>query len=371
MEEGNETLRLRAVSKDRVVVEECTFFVDQGPGVRIFSVVEPPAEGTRPFDLVFRAEALSGDPIRVLAIAEGKPLAGVQINLRNAEGSVVSTASTDIQGQSLFTAPAVSTPQLFFLSASKEGHANFVQPSDPRAKEAYGSKTGFYPPNTVAVIPYPSLVLAPLPQLFTTVTDFRIDEAVGPFNSVSFSELVEKAKKRGYKQDVNFRVGLDEIDKSLEEMDGEDIYIFFGHSKDTDGDKTTAEGLVGYAITGDPAKLKDALIKSLKADGDPPAIVFLGACSSHALLQDFVDASVKVAVGLTGQCSFAGIEVGLRAFWEALLDGKTLEEALMDANAALTRAGRLFNPDGARFIYKAKDSVKPTMKLDDILGKKE
>ena len=97
--------------------------------------------------------------------------------------------------------------------------------------------------------------------------------------------------------------------------------------------------------------------------------MFLGGCSSASMLQKLVDACVKLAIGFTNTIPTLSMANALVKFWEALLDGKNLDEATKEANDFLKKLdGKFMNPEKARLEWKAKSWIKKPGKktLDEI-----
>lgn len=330
----------------------------------------PPPPGTQLFDVVVPEVVGEGAPLSVMALTTRpqQPLEGVRVVLRDLDHVEYGSAVTGVDGRALLSAPDVGPPTPFFVEATKEGAANFIPAEDVRMLEGLDCAQGSYPANFVSVFPATAAAQADLRQ---EQKKFEIDEALGWSTAISFSELIDKASKGGFEADEDWWARRPDIGDHLKEKNGEDVYIFFGHGADTDGQTNTAEGIVGWSkfmwARGGRVKSIDAIVEDMKSDGNPPGIVTLAGCSTHSMLDKIVGASAKLAVGFTNTSSLSAIAGATKAFWEALLDGKTLGEAADAANAYLDKVGALFNPKGADLAFKGKAWVTRDMKLNDIL----
>jgi hypothetical protein len=343
----------------------------------IFPSISAPPPGAIFFDVVVPEVVSPSRPFSVLALTTRPqmPLAGVLVVLRDLAFIESDRAVTGPDGQAVLNAPFRNHPESFFVEATREDAANYVPVEDARAIESYDCTTGFYPINFVSVLP--ALAVQAVQPLDGQKQKLEIDEGLGWSAAISFSELIEKATKKNFDADEDWWARRTHIDEHLAEKNARDTYIFYGHGGDSDGDASTAEGLIGWSkfmwARGGRFKSLDAMLKSVKSDKDPPGIVFLGACSTHSLLQPLVDASVKLALGFTNKIDLATAAGALKAFWEAFLDGKTLQQALDAANELLDKAFqqevfgvKILNVDNADLVFKGKAWVTGDMTLEQI-----
>lgn len=332
-----------------------------------------PPTGIRYLDIFLRDEAYVGDPILIEVVSDDKPVTNAMVKIISLDTlEVVERGKTDDKGTVKFSAPAVDRPTVFLVDVEKEGYVYYWPKEDWRA-EFEG--TGVYPIANVTV--YPLILGAPQkPFLLAGSPKFEIDAAFGwtaAFRLPSFGALIEKAKKKGYITDEDWWVGDGTISDHLKEKGQKDVWIWIGHTDDTDGDVTTAESITGWrpgaVLWGYTTITPEELCDYIKKSGSAPGIVFLGGCSSASLLQKLIDCCVKLAIGFTNTLPTATMATALIKFWEALLDGKTLDDATKEVNNFLKGLdGKVLNKQNARLGWKAKVWLKDpgSKKLDEI-----
>jgi hypothetical protein len=303
-------------------------------------------------ELLVRERAVAGDVItvRVLARRDCAPLPGTEVVMCAVDGHEVARCQTDQAGCAYFVAPAVEVPRVFEFSAARKGYTNFIYRDDPRAK-AMLLANGFTPLVTTAVMPGILAAIVPTPA----TVDFEIDQAFGWLQGITgYSALVEKAQKRGWQADDDWWATKTTMEEHFAQKGPEDMWTFFGHTG------VDATGVVKALIAwrpffvlrgGTPVSVKDLCDAAKKGNG-PPGIVVLVGCQSADLLADLVACCVKLAVGFTKTIAHGLAATASGEFWEALLDGKTLDQAVADANAILGRS--ILNTNGCKMTYKAK-----------------
>lgn len=340
----------------------------------IIPKISEPNSGIRFLDVLVRRWAYSGDTIIVKTVSGKKSVPGVSLTLKSLDTlKIAGKAKTNKQGIALFKTPEVDRPQIFYFEVKKEGFA-YYWPKDDWRTDFQG--TGFYPIASMAV--YPMMFQdAPQPLEEKPKPKFEIDVAFGWTTMLrfpSFGVLIEKAANKGYEADEDWWAGDGTIFDHMEEKGSNDVWIYVGHTDDADGDTSTAESITGWrpgAVIFDYTSITpEQLCEHIKKNPPAPGIVFLGGCSSASLLQALVDCCVKIAIGFTNTIPSITMANALIKFWEALLDGKTLEEATKEANDWLNGLSSESNPQGATITWKAKPHIeKPGKKKLDELRK--
>ncbi|MFO0872994.1 MAG: hypothetical protein U0575_03360 [Phycisphaerales bacterium] len=312
----------------------------------------PPKGRPRVVDLLVRKLAEPGDAIRVRVIdrRSRKPVAGVPIEMQSMRGQPLATTSTDGTGEALFVAPRVEHPADLLFQLPDPRFTNYLFPSDRRAR-ALELTFGCHQLAFTTVLP--PLQLATLPA--RAAVRFEIAQGVGWWDGESFPALIEKAKRKGWIADDSWWTTKGGMEEQFQHKGPADMWTFFGHSyRDPETDRTggiRAWRPFGAIIKGTMVTVKDLCAAAKRGQG-PPGIVVLGGCATADLLQELVDCCVKLAVGVTAKISPPLMQRALCLFWEALLDGKTLREALADANTYL--GGNAWNSTGAQLTYRCK-----------------
>lgn len=343
---------------------------EEESGLTIIPKIAPPQKGIKLLDIFVRERAYIGDPVIVKVVSGGKSLAGALLSLISLDTlKVVQKGKTDRKGIVKFSAPKVYRPTVFIVDVKKKGYVYYWTKKDWRTQF---QGTGFYPIATLAV--YPLLMQAPTKLLLKNgPAKFEIDVAFGWttwFRKPSFGALIEKARNLGYAANEDWWAGRGTISGHLGEKGSNDVWIWFGHSYITDDNTSTAEGITGWQLGAvvrgyDPISPED--LCEYMQDGNSVGIVFLGGCSTTSILQELVDCCVKLAIGFTDTVSATVMATALIKFWEALLDGDTLDEATQATNDFLTNAG-----ESARLEWRAKPWLNPGgMTLDEIRNTSE
>jgi hypothetical protein len=166
---------------------------------------------------------------------------------------------------------------------------------------------------------------------------FQIDVTLDSASSTIFDAVLRESAKPaiGFTSRRQFGCSAPYMEGTLQTRVGQDgVWFFYGHCHDTDGVLSTAEGLAAATYpTGPPNHiLTSKLCDAMTVDFDPPGIVFLGACSTHTLRTPLIKAGAKLVVGFSGTISNYGVAIGAERFWMEFLSGKTLRQAISEAN---------------------------------------
>ncbi|HHM05997.1 MAG TPA: carboxypeptidase regulatory-like domain-containing protein [Gammaproteobacteria bacterium] len=355
---------------DDPIVEALADREEPDVDVKLLLPVEPPPPRRfKGMEVAVRPTALSGDtlPVQVTDRETGEPLQGAWVSLASVEEGECAQACTDADGYAYFVAPSVENPTLFEYAVSLRGYHTFIPGTDPRA-QAMLLSNGFTPLLVSTVTPTIFAAISPSPKL----KDFEIDQAFGWLQGTqAFDALITKAnKKKGWQADDDWWATRPTIYDHVENKGPEDMWTFFGHSG-LDPKTNKVKALIAwrkfYIFRGGRPVSIGGLCKHMQKGDGAPGIVVLGACQSADLLSDLIKCCVKVAVGFTKPLAYGVIARGLVLFWEAMLDGKTLQQAISAANARITKSP--LNPKGSRMTFKAKKAIKNPggKKLEEIL----
>lgn len=324
--------------------------------IRILQPPERPPRG-RPqgMELLVRGEAVSGDVIAVRALrrSDCSPLERVPVVMSAPYGGEVARCFTDATGTALFAAPAVDVPTVFEYTAERKGFTTYIYGRDPRAK-AMLLTNGFTPLVTTTVLPTIYASIVPTPQ----TVDFEIDQAFGWLQGTfGYNALIEKATRKGWQADDDWWATKSGMQDHFAQKGPEDMWTFFGHTGvGNDGRVKALMAWQPFFILrgGNPVSVRDLCDAAEEGNG-PPGIVVLAGCQSADLLDELVACCVKLAVGFTETIAYGLIASGSLEFWESLLDGETLAQALAAANARL--AGSILNSNGCTMTYRSKAHI--------------
>ncbi|MGQ0647901.1 MAG: hypothetical protein ACT4P7_10040 [Gemmatimonadaceae bacterium] len=324
--------------------------------IRILQPPERPPRG-RPkgMELLVRGDAVSGDVIavRVLRRSDHAPLERVPVVMSTPHGEEVARCFTDAAGTALLAAPMVEVPTVVEYGAERRGFTTYIYGNDPRAK-AMLLTNGFTPLVTTTVLPTIYGAIVPTPQ----TVDFEIEQAFGWLQGVTgYKALVEKTTTKGWQADDDWWATKSGMQDHFAQKGPEDMWTFFGHTGV--GPDGMVKALIAWQVFfvlrgGNPVSVKD-LCDAAKMGNGPPGIVVLAGCQSADLLDELVACCVKLAIGFTKTIAHGLAASASREFWESLLDGKTLAQALAAANAILGRS--ILNSNGCTMTYRTKAHI--------------
>lgn len=322
----------------------------------------PPSGRPRKMDILARTEAVSGDVIEVSAVERksGRPVPDVELTLAEFGGDVVATVQAGADGRAAFVAPVVELPTAFEVRARRDGHTTYIYQNELVARlNAFAN--GFLPVTGITVVPRLFYSFRPSPVF----KDFEIDRGLGWTGIYPvFNTLIEKMRKlKGWRGNNEGWVGKSGILEHLEHKGPEDCWTFFGHTgKASDGMTKAIMAWRPFAVVrnGEPILAKEICDAMKKAKG-APSIIVLGGCKSADMADDLVKCCAKIVVGFTEPNDVGNIARALVRFWEALLDGKTLDYAINEGNR-VTNSGK--------FIYRTKPEIANPggLTLDEILA---
>ena len=179
----------------------------------------------------------------------------------------------------------------------------------------------------------PAVTIWPTEQ--TDGKDMQIDQ------SFDQTKDLDKTKKEGKKKGVNVeedkQADKSEIIDNLKELDGNDVWIYFGHGK--------KDGSGGAEIAGRSGGRQQPITTTevttaLNSDNDPPGVVFLCGCELGELTDEFVNSCTKVAVGWDREVSVEPMRRALNTYWAKLYGGATFKAAKEAAEAEYVKALR-------------------------------
>jgi hypothetical protein len=202
--------------------------------------------------------------------------------------------------------------------------------------------------------------------------DLQIDQADDKL--ADFTSVIQAGKGKNYTGDTRSATPQNILD-DLSRLNKEDIWIFVGHGvADHNGQVI---GIAGRE-NGEFKLVKTADIdRALRADGDAPGIVYLGACRSGALLPTFVNASTGVAIGWAETVTHEAQTQAIVTFWTTLFGSETFGAARKKAHERYKEVVQATkaNLEGllksiASDIDKAEDGIKKAKELGfEELGK--
>jgi hypothetical protein len=159
-------------------------------------------------------------------------------------------------------------------------------------------------------------------------------------NSPPWNDMEKLAVNKGWPDaDENWWADKSEILDNLSKMDGDDIWVYHGHTWWEEEKPTALAGYEGWlAFQSNIVPIRPAELTAAM-NGKAPGVVILAGCTSDAFKDTFVGAGCKIFAGFDDEIDQRSDAIIAKAFLSALLEGKTIQAAENAAAAKRTALG--------------------------------